>query len=301
MVYPVGVLAALLLGVGYVLQQRVAATAPLSELLRFELLWDLMHRPMWWAGIGCMIVGQLLSGLALQLATVAVVEPLLSTNLLFALAVAALLVRSKPTWREVGGAILLSSAFGVFLALGNPQSGSKREADTGPIVIAIASIAAAVAICIAVGKRRGLVGESMWLASGAGLLFGLQDVATRAALIEIDHRGVVALFLHIWVYVVIGSAVIGILLAQSAFKAARLDCSLPPITALEPIAGIALGIGLLGDTVSVSTGGLAAEFSCLAAMVVGVALIARSPSLAATCEVPSQHAAVGQPRRTPSG
>jgi drug/metabolite transporter (DMT)-like permease len=301
MVYPVGVFAALLLGVGYVLQQRVAATAPLSELLRFELLWDLMHRPMWWAGIGCMVVGQLLSGLALQLATVAVVEPLLSTNLLFALAVAALLVRSRPTWREMGGAVLLSSAFGVFLAVGDPHSGSKREADTAPIVLAIALIVFVVVICVAIGKRRGLVGESMWLASGAGLLFGLQDAATRAALIEVDHRGVVALFLHIWVYVVVGSAVVGILLAQSAFKAARLDCSLPPITALEPIAGIGLGIALLGDTVAVSVGGLAAESSCLLAMVVGVALIARSPSLAATCQIPVDHDAVGQPRRTPSG
>jgi drug/metabolite transporter (DMT)-like permease len=301
MVYPVGVLAALLLAVGYVLQQRVASTAPLSELLHFHLLWNLMHRPMWWAGIGCMVVGQLLSGLALQLATVAVVEPLLSTNLLFALAVAALLVRSMPTWREVGGAVLLSSAFGVFLAVGNPRSGPEREADTGPIIIAIVVIAVIVAGCIAVGKRRGLVGESMWLASGAGLLFGLQDAATRAALIEVDHRGLVALFLHIWVYVVLGSAVVGILLAQSAFKAARLDCSLPPITALEPIAGIALGIGLLGDTVAVSIGGLAAESSCLLAMVVGVVLIARSPSLAGTCEIPAQHAAVAQQPRTPSG
>jgi hypothetical protein len=110
---------------------------------------------------------------------------------------------------------------------------------------------------------------------------------------------VLALFLHIWVYVVIGSAVVGILLAQSAFKAARLDCSLPPITALEPIAGIGLGIALLGDTVAVSTGGLAAEFSCLLAMVVGVALIARSPSLAATCEVPPEHAAIGPPEGIP--
>jgi len=68
-----------------------------------------------------------------------------------------------------------------------------------------------------------------------------------------------------------GTSLVGILLAQSAFKAARLDCSLPPITALEPIVGIALGIGLLGDTVSVSVGGLAAESSCLLAMVVAIA------------------------------
>jgi drug/metabolite transporter (DMT)-like permease len=280
MVYPVGVFGALLLGIGYVLQQRVAATAPLADLLRFELLLDLMRRPLWWGGIGCMVAGQLLSGLALQLASVALVEPLLSTNLLFALAVAAMLARSRPTLRELGGAALISGALGVFLGFGNPKSGSDQVADAAPVVIAIALLVLTVAICVAVGKRQGLIGESLWLASGAGVLFGLQDAATRATLVEFDRHGMSGLFLHVWVYVVVGSAVLGILLAQSAFKAARLDCSLPPITALEPLAGIALGIGLLGDRVSVTVGGLAAEFGSLLAMLVGVALIVRSPSLA---------------------
>ena len=88
------------------------------------------------------------------------------------------------------------------------------------------------------------------------------------------------MFLHAWVYVVIGAAIVGIALSQSAFKAARLDYSLPPIAAAEPIAGIALGIVLLGDTVSVSIPGLAAEAACIAAMIVGVIFIGRSKSLA---------------------
>jgi drug/metabolite transporter (DMT)-like permease len=301
MVYPVALVAALLLGLGYVLQQRVAATEPLSDLLKFRLLWDLMHRPLWWAGIGAMVIGQLLSGLSLQLATVAVVEPLYSTSLLFALAIAALLARTRPTLREMGGAALVSAALGVFLAVGDPQSGHRHEANTGPIVVAIVAIGAAVLVCLAVGKRQGLIGESIWLASGAGLLFGLQDVATRAALVEIDHRGIVAVFLHIWVYLVIGCAVIGILLAQSAFEAARLDCSLPPITALEPLIGIVLGIVLLGDTVSAATGALAAEACCVLAMIVGVALIVRSPSLARGGEPPVSPAALAEPGPGPSG
>lgn len=301
MVYPVGVLGALLLGVGYVLQQRVAATAPLAELLRFELLFDLMRRRLWWAGIGCMVAGQLLSGLALQLASVALVEPLLSTNLLFALALAAWFARSRPTAREIGGAALISGALGVFLGLGDPRSGPDRVADPVPVVIAIAVLAGAVAGCVVMGKRQGLIGESLWLASGAGLLFGLQDAATRAALVEFDHHGVAGLFLHIWVYAVVASAVLGILLAQSAFKAARLDCSLPPITALEPLAGIALGIGLLGDRVSLTVGGLAAESGSVLAMLVGVALIVRSPSLAAGRLPLSTRAAVADSDGAPDG
>ena len=83
-----------------------------------------------------------------------------------------------------------------------------------------------------------------------------------------------------WLYVVVTSAVIGLLLSQSAFKLARLDWSLPPIAAAEPLAGVLLGVTVLGDTVSVSVPGLAAESACLVGMVLGVALIGRSPGLA---------------------
>lgn len=281
MIYPVGIVAALLLGIGYVLQQRVAATMPIADLLRFRLLLDLMRRPQWWVGIGCMVLGQVLAGLALQLAAVALVEPLLSTNLLFAVAVAGLLGGHRPRPAEIGGAILLSAALGVFIAIGNPRTGHVHNMRTPVVVLAVSAVSLGALVCVVVAKRRGLVGEAIWLATAAGMLFGLQDAATRAALLELDRHGVLALFLHVWVYVLIGTAVLGILLSQSAFKAARLDCSLPPITACEPLVGIALGIGLLGDRISVSIPGLAAESSCLLAMVVGVALVARSPSLTA--------------------
>src|SRR5206468_652530 len=104
MVFFVGIGAALLLGLGYVLQQRVAATAPLADLLSFRLLLDLMRRPLWWAGIAAMVAGQLLGGLALNLASVDLVEPLLSANLLFALGFATVLSRRRVAWQEIGGA-----------------------------------------------------------------------------------------------------------------------------------------------------------------------------------------------------
>lgn len=280
MVFLVGVAAALSLGLGYVLQQRVASAAPLSELLTFRLLLDLMHRPLWWLGIGCMVAGEVLAGLALQLATVAVVEPLLSTNLLFALGFAALFSNHRVRWHEVSGAILLSAALGVFIAVGDPHSSAVPATNDAVIVLAVGTVAVVVLALVVVGRRRQLVGESILLATGAGLLYGLQDASTRATLLVADRHGITSIFLNLWIYVVVTTGVLGILLSQSAFKAARLDCSLPPIAAAEPIAGIALGVSLLGDEVSVSVLGLAIESVCLVAMVAGVMLIGRSPSLA---------------------
>jgi drug/metabolite transporter (DMT)-like permease len=279
-VFVVGLAAALSLGIGYVLQQRVASHASQTQLLSIRLLWWLMHKPVWWGGIGAMVIGQALGGLALQLAGVALVEPLLSTSLLFAFGFAAFLSDHRVRWHEIGGALLLSAALGVFIAVGNPHGSSTASSPRAVVVLAVGVVAAVVFALVAVGRRQGLRGESVLLSIGAGLLFGLQDAATRASLLVADHHGVLGLVHSAWSYVVIGSAVVGILLSQSAFAAARLDYSLPPITAAEPIAGIALGVTLLGDVVSVSITGLAIEAACVVGMVAGVVLIGRSRSLA---------------------
>ena len=280
MVFFVGIAAAICLGLGYVLQQRVAARSQESSGHAFRLLRDLMRQRAWWAGIGVMIIGQLLGGLALGLASVSVVEPLLSASLLFAFIIAAFLSKQRVRWHEILGALLVSSALGVFLAVGDPLSSDHPKANRAVVVLAIAVVAGVVATLVMIGNRRGLVVRSVLFATGAGLLYGLQDVSTRAASFTFDREGVGQVFLHAWAYVVIGAAIVGIVISQSAFQAARLDFSLPPIAAAEPIAGIALGIVLLGDRVSLSITGLAAEAACIVAMIVGVIFIGRSKALA---------------------
>lgn len=280
MVFVVGVAAALLLGIGYVLQQRVAARMPMADVLRVRLLFDLMRHRQWWVGIGAMVAGQGLAGWALQLGTVSRVEPLLSTNLLFALATATVLAGQRPRLAELGGAALVSAALGVFIEVGDPRSGTWHGSPVWAQGLAVSVIVAAVSLAVGIGRGRRLVGESIWIATAAGILYGLQDAATRASLVELDRGGWTALLGHSWGYVVVLAATAGILLSQSAFKAARLDWSLPPITVAEPVVGIALGIGLLGDSVSITAGGMAVEAVCLVVMVAGVIMVGRSAALA---------------------
>jgi len=278
-VFLLGVAAAVSLAMGYVLQQRAAAHAIRSKLLSYRLLWELMHMPVWWGGVGFMVLGQVLGGLALNVGSVAQVEPLLSSSLLFAFLLAALLSDQRVRWFEILGALLVSAALGVFIAVGNPHGSSDPAPNRAVVVLAVGVVAAVVFGLVAIGKQRAMVGESILLATGAGLLYGLQDAGTRAALQVVDRDGIVRLWFSPWFYIVIAAAVIGILLSQSAFRAARLDYSLPPIAVAEPVAGIALGVSLLGDVISVSIGALAVEAICLAAMIAGALLIGRSASL----------------------
>lgn len=278
MVYLVGVAAAVCLGLGYVLQQRAAALAPIEDLLSWRLLIDLLHKPVWLWGVGSMVVGQLLGGLALQMASVALVEPLLSANLLFAFIIAAILSDRRVRWHEVGGALLLSAALGAFLLVGNPRSSHDPRPARVWTVIALVVVAAAVLILVVVAKNQHLIAEAVLLSTAAGLLYGLQDAATRQSLLRAEH-GISSMFYSAWTYLVVIAAVIGLLLAQSAFKVGSLSRSLPPLTAAEPLAGIGLGVGLLADRVAVTPGRLAVEAACGAAVILGVYLIATSRTL----------------------
>ena len=275
----VGVAAAMAIGLGWVLQQRVAARSEDSPPLSVGLVLSLIRRPLWWAGIASMAAGQSLGALTLQLASVSLAEGVLSTYLLFAFVIAAAAVRWRPRWQEIVGALLVSAALSLFIAIGRPHSHTERVGLL-PAVVAAAAVVALALVLVWAARRRGPVTEALLIATAAGLLYGLQDASTRGALVASDHRGFVAALTHSpWPYIVLGAAAVGVLLSQSAFRAARLDYSLPPTAVAEPLCGVALGTMVLGDRLAVSPHALAIEAACAVAMIGGAVLIGRSPAL----------------------
>jgi hypothetical protein len=275
-----GLAAAVLLGLGFVLQQRVARQVPPADSLSLRLFADLIGKPVWLAGIAAMVSGQVLGALALGSGQghVSLVEPLLSTNLLFALVLARLLSAQQLARREWGGAGLLIGGVAVFIIAAQPGSGIGLTDEPRNWVF-VGVVAASVAVVVSFARKTAGASQAALLATGAGLLFGMQDGFTRAAMLLLDG-GPVRL-LESWLpYAVLAVAVIGLLLAQSAFEAAPLRASLPAITAAEPLVGITYGIGVFREAVRTAPVWLALEATGLTAMIAGVIVLARSPTLA---------------------
>src|SRR2546423_6102810 len=80
--------AALLIGPGFVLQQNAASREPASRFLSLRLMADLVRAPRWLVGILAMVGGQVLAAWSIGHLTLSVVEPLLTTNLIWALLLA---------------------------------------------------------------------------------------------------------------------------------------------------------------------------------------------------------------------
>ena len=275
--YAITLVAAVLLGIGFVLQQQSAETAPESHFLSPRLFGDLFRKRKWLAGIVCMILGQVLAAWSIGHLALSLVEPLLTTNLLVALILAVPLSHQALGITEVIGALLLIAGETILsLARSIEPIGDSFGSFFWPAAAGIACIAFAA---VQAGRHRSGRRRATLTGLGAGLVFGIQDALTRQTLQILQHHGVSGL-LHSWsAYCLVATGAVGLLLMQSAFNAGPLHSSLPTITAGEPVAGILLGIVVFGDRISLSPGSLAMHAGGLAALVVGVILVARAPAL----------------------
>jgi drug/metabolite transporter (DMT)-like permease len=275
-----GLGAGVLLGLGFVLQQRMARLLPHNDALSPRLFLDLIGKPLWLAGIAAMVGGQLLGAAGLGAGDVSLIEPLLTTNLMFALLFTRLIARRPMGIREYGGALALIAGVVLFLICAQPSQ-APDSAATGSGVGSLAFLGAVVLIVatlVMLARSRLGPARASLLGGAAGLLFGLQDGLTRGVVDSLSG-GVSHIFTAWPTYAVVVAAITGILMMQSGFEAAPLRSSLPLITAVEPLAGIGYGIGVYGEHVRVSAGWIVGEALGLLVMILGVVLVARSHTL----------------------
>src|SRR5690348_15825181 len=163
--YATTLVAAVLLGIGFVLQQCVAQQEPESLFLSPRILTDLLRKPRWLIGIGCMVAGQLLAAYSIGHAALTLVEPLLTTYLLFALLLAVPMSKQAMRWTEVAGALLLCAGVAL-LSLSRSTKpiglsfGSFSHWYAAAIIAGVAYVAVLAAVARRGPARATLIGRS---------------------------------------------------------------------------------------------------------------------------------------------
>jgi drug/metabolite transporter (DMT)-like permease len=312
--YATTLVAAVLLGVGFVLQQYSAEQEPDSHFLRLRIMTDLLRKPRWLLGIACMVAGYLCAAWSIGHLELTLVEPLLTTYLVWALVLAVPMSRQRVKPAEVVGAVIL---IGGVTLLSVSRSITPIGLSFGSFSqwYAAAIIAGIALVAVLIGRRTTGQARATLTGLGAGLVFGIQDALTRQTLEIMQAKSFTALFGTWSAYALVGAGIVGIWLMQNAFSAAPLHASLPAIAAGEPLAGIALGILVFGDRIQVTPGLLAMEAAGVAAMIVGVVAVARSSAFSGLRKITEHilpehilpgHPAPpgvpdGEPGRTPPG
>lgn len=281
LVFAFGLGAAVLLAVGFVVQQHTAEQTPTSERLRPRLLLDLIRRPVWLLGIAAMVAGQVLGAAALDVGPLTLVEPLLAANVLFALPLTAAWHRRRLGRREWIGAVVLIAGLAVFVVAAAPGPIRATRVPLAAWIVAIVAITMVVGGFLAASRRaRAAARQATFIAVAAGTLYGLQDGLTQRTL----QIGITpAHLLGTWQpYLLVAVAVVGLLLAQSAYQTAPLGASLPAMAVTEPVTGIAIGAGLFAQGLRLGLVPFTLEIVGIAGMIVGLVLVAGSPVVTAT-------------------
>lgn len=273
--------AAMIFGSAAVLEYRTAKQVPPRGPLEPRLLVDLARRPMWLFAIGANIVGVGLQILALRFGPLALVQPVLVCDLIFAVLISAFTIRHRPPdWIMLAGVVCCAAGLGGFLATAQPRGGTGTVALADVVPLA-AGLAAVLAGCLAAAKVASRNLRALALALACGVMYGV-----TAFLFKLVSQSMSQGFsqpLQQWpLYAVVIVGPVGFLLNQSAFQAGILVSPvLAVITVADPLVSIGIAHLWLNESISGSGGDIAVEIVSLAVMAGGiVALAQRAPQAA---------------------
>jgi hypothetical protein len=272
---------ALLFGISSVADQRSTKRVKTERTLAPTILLDLVRQPLWLIAIAANVVGFGLQVVALSFGSLAVVQPLLVFDLVFAVLIvrsvgwdARLFPPGTKRWDPVLFAGVGGAAAGVagFLAIGQPSAG---HADVGFAVLAPLAIGLAVVEggCLAVAARSPAL-RPLALALACGVCYGTAAFSVKLVTSEFGS-GPAHVFTNwpIYVLAVVGPA--GFILNQDAFQQGRILAPVQAIlTTADPVISITLGVLWLGSRLRGSPAEITGEVVSLLLMAAGIITIA---------------------------
>jgi hypothetical protein len=237
------------------------------------LLGHVVRQWRWLVGMAASLTGLGLHALALHLGTIAVVQPLVVTGLVFSFLFRSALDRQLPSRRTMLWVLVTAVGLTVFLLAARTHS-TGSPVDEGRALVLLA----AGAVAIAAGWVAGLrvpAHAGLLLGSAAGVVYGLV-AGTLKATTDSASPHVWSMFASWPVYVLVALGVAGFLLNQQAYQAAPLSRSAPAANTVNPVVALLFGIIAFGERTPSSAGAITAEVIGLVGILAGVSLLARN-------------------------
>ncbi|HET7329079.1 MAG TPA: DMT family transporter [Nocardioidaceae bacterium] len=258
-----------------ILQQRVAATRPEGESLSPRLLRDLVRQRLWVAGISLAFLSYAFQGLALAFGPLSLVQPLIVSELIFALPVAARLHNMKLGWRSWIGAVAVGGGLAVAIVAAAPEEGDPQASLAGWLGLVVAVVVLAGGSVLVGRTREGTVRASLFALAGATVM-GSQS-ALFAATIAHMAQGFVPLFTAWQTYLLVVASIGGLLLIQSAYQAGPLAASLPVVNTVELTVAVTIGVVLFNEGIADGLLRRAIAVAALACVLAGIVLLDTAP------------------------
>ncbi len=279
MAYLLAAMAAAVNALTSVLQRIGVETAPATSTLRWSLMAHALRRGIWLVGFALMLVVFVLQATALRFGELSIVQPVITTEILFLLLILAIWFRYRLRWSDWLGAATIVGGLALFFLAADPKGGHALPSAAGWTVTYVILIAA-IAGCIVSALR----GPRWWRAAAFGAATALTasfSAALTKAITTYITEGWGHVFVHAQPYLLAVTGIGTVFLIQNALHAGPITASRTTMVTINPIAAIVLGITLFGDRLR-SGPWIPLEVLGMAVLVVGVVILARSPLVAGT-------------------
>lgn len=284
--------------------QRLGARGVAAGALGSPSIFRLVRRPVWLAGLASMILGFACQLGALHFGPLALVQPILSLELVFVFTCIAVIGTRQMLWRDWAAAVALSGGLGLFLFAASPSGGRPHAPGSlwwmaGGVTFAIVLLSVAAASGrgglprMAPARRAAILG----IATGAGWGFVAGVIKELSARLGQGGGAVICSWPP---YVLIGAGSVTVLVANHALAAGPLAASQPGFTIMDPLAATLLGSVLFGEHLRAGVPNLASEALGLALMAVAVMVLSHSHLITGDGGRPARHP-IDPPRRHRTG
>lgn len=277
--------------------QQGAARQVHARSLRLGLLVALVRDRRWLGGLALTVFSFGVQATALAFGPLALVQPLATLDVLFALPLIARRNRRPLGRRSIIGGLCVAAGMAVFVAVSPPTSGVSVPG-LAAWVPALVTIGALVSVSGFVALRVRGPARVILLAAAAAVIYGVLDALTKSSVDILKTQGLGVL--ATWEPYALGVAgILGGLFGQSAFNAGPLSLSLPVVDTVEPATAVILAAVVFNESLARSPGLLAVQLAGAAIAVTGIALLSHSSVVLAEDRRESGLAAAAAPPAPP--
>lgn len=272
--YLCGLLAATGNAAANVLQRAANRSEDADREFSWQLVTDLLHKPVWFAGIGCMAASFCLQAAGLGLGSLAAVEPLLVLELPLTLVASRLWLGGRLDRRAWLSIIVMSAAtIGLIAALG-PTKGKTSGISWFTYAIALAVTVTALAVFYGLGRRTtNPAHRAAILGVGTGTGYGLAASLMKGMTGQFSSGGFAGVFTAWQLYAGVAAGVFAVWMNQNAVGAGRLVIAQPGVTLTDPCISVAWGAAVYSESIR---GGLWIIPELAAAVIMTLAAVALS-------------------------
>ncbi|MGW2464597.1 DMT family transporter [Streptomyces sp. NPDC001761] len=233
-----------------VLQRRAAVQEEPDQEGRASVLRRFAHllrRPSWLAGAGLLGLSSLLQAGALAVGSLSLVQPLLTAELLFTLAVGSVVFRRRPEARTWLAFVALAGGLALFLLAAAPSAGRPTARPGDWLLGGGGALGVVVLLVLLARPARGASRAAL-----LGLASAVSFATTAALLKEAVGRlgqGPAEMFGHWSLYATGVAGLVAFLLLQGALGAGSLTASQPALTLGDALTSVVLGWVLFGESI----------------------------------------------------